>query len=140
MSASASTVARRFPIRLGRRSRPLLLLFGARQDNSYVDIRESEIYARFGVYHLSVPLTNVASWRIEGPWLWITAIGVRRGIHGDLTFAGNHEGGVRIDFKVPEQRSIFHIPRLFVTVGDLQGLGAALSAVGIPGEDARRNQ
>jgi hypothetical protein len=138
MNASTSTRPLRFPIRLGPKSRPLLLLFGVRQGNAWVDLTPTELVANFGFYHLRVALTNIASWRIEGPWLWITAIGVRRGVRaGDMTFGGNHKGGVRIDFKAPERRNILSIPRLYVTVADLVGLGAALAAAGIPGEDAR---
>ena len=132
----------RFPIRIGRRSRLLLLfLFGVRERNAFVDLTDSHLDAHFGYSHLRAPLSNVASWGIEGPWLWITAIGVRRGIFkGDISFGGNHKGGVRIDFRVPERRGIFHIPRLWVTVADLDGLGAALAERGIPGEDARKGQ
>src|SRR3954447_1674381 len=109
-------------MRIGRRSRPLLLLFGVRQSNAFVDLTPDYLDAHFGFYHLRVPLANIARWRIEGPWLWITAIGVRRGIRkGDITFAGNHKGGVRIDFKEPEKRSIARIPRVYVTVADLEG-------------------
>ncbi len=135
-------MAQRFPIRIGPRSRLLLLLiFGVRERNAYVDLSESTLDAHFGYYHLSAPVSNIASWRIEGPWLWITAIGLRRGIFkGDVTFGGNHKGGVRIDFREPERRSIVRIPCLYVSVADLEGLGAALAERGIPGEDARRSQ
>lgn len=140
-STSRQASVRRFPIRLGRRSKPLLLLFGVRERNAYVELGAAELFASFGFYHLRVAISNISQWRIEGPWLWITAIGVRRGVrHGDMTFAGNPEGGVRIDFRTPEGRGILRIPRLYVTVDDLEGLGAALSDRGIPGEDARRLQ
>jgi hypothetical protein len=68
----------RFAIELGRKSRPLLLFFGARESNSYVDLG-AELHAQFGFFNFHTPVANVASYRIEGPWLWITAIGVRRG-------------------------------------------------------------
>ena len=128
-----------FSIRLGRKSRPLLLLFGARPGNSYVAIDDREVDARFGFFRLRTALGNVASWRIEGPWLWITAIGVRRGFrHGDITFGGNHDGGVRIDFREPVRWGPLRVPALYVTVHDMEGLGAARAERGIPGEDARR--
>ena len=132
----------RFPIRIGPRSRLLvLLIFGVNESNAYVDLSDTRLDARFGYFHLSVQLSNIASWRIEGPWLWITAIGVRRGVRqGDWTFAGNHKAGVRLDFKQPELRGRLRIPRLYVTVADPEGLGAALSERGITGEDARRSQ
>jgi hypothetical protein len=130
----------RFPIRIGPRSRPLLLLFGVRERNAYVDVTPAAIDAHFGFYRLRARLDNFAQWRIEGPWLWITAIGVRRGIRGgDISFGGNHKCGVRLDFKVPVKWGFLHPPRLYVTVADPEGLTAVLTAVGIPGEDARRS-
>lgn len=118
----------------------LLVIFGARGRNSYVEVSATEMHARFGLYHLHVPLSNIAGWRIEGPWLWITAIGVRRGWSGDITFAGNRGPGVRIDFRKAEARSILRIPRLYVTVDDLEGLGQALADRGIAGREARPAQ
>ena len=130
--------AMRFPIRLGPRSRPVLLLFGVRDSNAYVDLDDT-LDAHFGFYRMSTPVANIARWRIEGPWSWFTAIGVRRGIFkGDVSFDGNHIAGVRLDFKQPVKWGPFHPPTLYVTVADLEGFTAALAARGIPGEDARK--
>ena len=130
----------RFPIRLGRRSRPLLRLFGVRDGNAYVDL-DGDLDARFGFFRVQSSMSNVASWRIEGPWLWLTAIGVRTNLlHRDVTFGGSHRGGVRVDFKEPVPFLFFHIPALYVTVEDLEGLAAALSERGINGEDARKER
>jgi len=128
----------RYPIRLGPRSRPLLLLFGVRQSNAYVDLN-GDLDAHFGFFRLTTPVENVSRWRIEGPWSWFTAIGVRRGIFkADVSFDGNHIAGVRLDFKqrVPWLK-VFHPPTFYVTVDDLEGFTAALAGRGIPGEDAR---
>ena len=128
----------RFPIRVGARSRPLLRLFGVKSDNAWVDLN-GDVDARFGSFRLRTPLTNITSWRIEGPWRWITAIGVRRSIrHGDVTFGGSPRGGVRMDFREPVRLGVFHVPALYVTVEDLDGLAAALAAHGVAGEDARK--
>jgi len=127
-----------FPIRLGPRSRPVLWLFGVRPGNAYVDLG-GELDARFGFSRISTPVANIASWRFEGPWRWITAIGVRRSIrHGDFTFGGNHRGGVRVDFREPVRFGPFRVPALYLTVDDLEGFAAALAERGIPGADARR--
>jgi hypothetical protein len=135
----AASPVRRFPIELGRRSRPLLrLLFRVTPETAYVELGD-ELDARFGFGHLRTPLENIASWRIEGPWLWITAIGIRRSIrHGDVTFAGTPKGGVRVDFREPVKTMGLTVPALYVAVDDLPGLAAALTERGIPGEDARR--
>ena len=128
---------RRFPFRLGRRTRPLLRLFGVTGETPVVEL-DDEFRARFGAFAATTPVTNIASWRIEGPWRWITAVGVRRSLrHGDLTFGGTHRGGVRVDFREPVRIAGLRCPALYVTVEDLEGLATALSELGIPGEDAR---
>ena len=130
----------RFPIRLGRRSRPVLRLFGASPDNAYVEL-DGDVDARFGRFRIRTAVANIASWRIEGPWLWITAIGVRRSVrHGDFTFGGNHRGGVRLDFRQRVGLGPFRVPALYVTVEDPDAFVAALQARGIPGEDARKGR
>jgi hypothetical protein len=130
--------AQRFPIRVGRRSRPLLRLFGVRNDNAYVDL-DGDLDAQFGRYRVRTPVANLSAWRIEGPWLWVTAIGVRTSLrHRDVTFGGNHRGGVRVDFKERVPFGALRIPALYVTVDDLEAFAAALAGRGIPGEDARK--
>lgn len=139
MTADSGAITR-FPIRVGSKSRPLLLLFGVRADNAYVDLG-TDLDARFGFYRMRTPVTNIVRWRLEGPWLWVTAIGVRKGIrHGDITFGGNHRGGVRLDFREPVRWGPFKVPTLYVTVEDMEGLGAALAARGLAGEDARKTR
>jgi hypothetical protein len=131
---------RRFPIFVGRRSRFLLrLLFGVRAGNAYVDLGDDGLDAHFGFFRLRTPASNLASWRIEGPWLWITAIGVRMSIrHRDLTFGGTNRGGVRVDFTEPVALRGVRITALYLTVEDLEGFAAALAERGLPGTDARK--
>ena len=130
--------AQQFPFRIGQRSRALLRLFGVRTGNAFVVVDE-ELDAHFGFFRIHTPVTNIVSWRIEGPWHWITAIGVRRSVrHGDVTFGGSHRGGVRVDFRDTVRLGRLRVPALYVTVEDLEGLAATLAARGIPGEDARR--
>jgi hypothetical protein len=134
------TDVRRYPIEIGPRSRGLLrLLFRVTPETAYVDLGD-ELEARFGFGHLRTPAANVGSWRIEGPWLWITAIGIRMSIrHRDVTFGGTPRGGVRVDFHEPvRMMRVLNVPALYVTVEDLEGLAAALAERGIPGEDARK--
>ena len=135
-------MSQHFPMRLGRRSRPLLRLFGVRgADNAYVDVDGDGLTARFGRAQVQVPLANIASWRIEGPWLWITAIGIRMSVrHRDVSFAGSPRGGVRLDFKERVRFGPFRIPALYVGVEDLEGLAALLSTHGIAGMDARADK
>jgi hypothetical protein len=136
---TASTAAsQRFPIEVGRKSRFLLRLFGVNDTNAYVDL-DGELDARFGFGRLRTPIDNVASWRIEGPWLWITAIGIRRNwLKSDLAFDGVHHGGVRLEFREPARSFGLRVTALYVTVADIDGFTAALRARGIDASDVRR--
>ena len=125
-------------MRLEPRYRWLLRLFGVRDGNAWVDLGDDQLDARFGRFRVSTPLSNVARWRLEGPWLALTALGVRLSIrHRDLTFGGTNRGGARIDFRERVPYGPIALPALYVTVADLEGFAAALAARGIPGEDAR---
>ena len=133
---------RRFAYRLGPRSWPILWLFGVRGPrDAYVDLGDEELVARFGWSTARIALDNITSWRIEGPWSWITAIGLRLSLRNhDLTFGGSHRGGIRLDFRRSILIGPMHTPALYLTVSDLEGLAAALAALGIPGEDARTDR
>ena len=131
----------RHPIRIGARSRALVrLFFGATPKTAWAEVDGDGLRARFGRFHLEAPLANIATWRIEGPFRWITAIGVRMSVrHRDLSFAGSPHGGVRMDFHVPVRYGPLRVPALYVGADDLEAFAATLSALGIPGEDARRS-
>ena len=132
--------AQRFPIRIGGRSRAFLrVAFGVKADNAWAEVSDDGFTARFGRFEIRTPLANIAGWRIEGPWRWITAIGVRRSVrHADVSFAGSPHGGVRLDFRVPVRWGRLTVPAVYVAADDLDTCAAALAARGIPGEDARR--
>ncbi len=131
---------KRFPIRIGARSRGFVrILFGATPETAWAEVDGDGLKARFGRFAFATLLDNIASWRIEGPFLWITAIGVRTSVrHRDRSFAGSPHGGVRMDFRVAVGSGPLAAPALYVGVDDLEGFAAALTALGIPGEDARK--
>ncbi len=132
---------RRFTFRLGRRSAPLLRLWGVRPDRAWVFLDDERILARFGYFELAVPLATVVRWRIEGPWRWITAIGIRRSFRGgDISFAGSPRGGVRLDLRDPLRWGPLRPPAIYLGVEDLEGFAAELHRRGIPGEDARTSR
>jgi hypothetical protein len=106
-----------------------------------VELDDATILVRFGRFELTAPVATATHWRIEGPWAWITAIGVRMSIrHGDLSFAGSPRGGVRVDFQPPPVWRFLRPPAIYYGVDDLDGFAAALAALGIPGEDARTSR
>jgi hypothetical protein len=129
----------RYPIRVGSRSRLLLrIAFGVTPERAWAEIAAGEIRVRFGRFLFVAPVSNASRWRIEGPWPWITAIGIRRSVrHADVSFAGSPRGGVRVDFKAPVRYRWLRVPAAYYGVEDLEGFAAELAALGIPGEDAR---
>jgi hypothetical protein len=108
------------------------------RDRAWVDVGDGVICVRFGWFEVTAPLADARRWRIEGPWLWITAIGVRMSIrHRDLSFAGSPRGGVRVDFQPRVRYRFLRLPAIYYGVEDLDGFAAELTSLGIPGEDAR---
>ena len=133
----------RLPIRVGRRSALLLrVLFGVRPSDAWIALGDGAggiLEVRFGWYRFRTTIGNVARWQIEGPFRWITAIGVRMSIrHRDVTFGGSHHGGVRIDFRERVPWGILRVPAIYVPADDLEGLGAELARRGVPGTDVRK--
>jgi hypothetical protein len=135
--SAASDAVQRFPIRLQKPT--LLRLFGVRPgERAMVTLGPDTLEARFGIGHVVVPLTHISAWDISGPWNPITALGIRRSVRGgDLTFGGSAHGGVQVHFSTRPKILVFRPPSLYLTVDDLDGLGAALTARGISGEDLR---
>jgi len=130
--------AARFPIRIGRRSRGYLRLWTVTPATAYAELGD-DLDVHFGRWGIRTPIANLASWRIEGPFLWITAIGIRKSVrHGDVSFAGSPHGGVRIDFREPVRWGPFKVPAIYVGADDLDGLADELARRDIPGVDARR--
>ena len=131
----------RFLFRIGHRSGPILRLWGVRRERAWVDLDDApggELDALFGGSRIRTQIMNIGSWRIEGPFRWITSIGVRMSIrHGDVTFGSSTHGGVRLDFRRPVRFGIFRPPALYLTVDDLEGFAAALVRLGVKGVDAR---
>ncbi len=127
-----------FPIRLQPSMRPILLLFGVRRGRATVRLDDDRLVAVFGFFRAETPLANIARWDITGPYNWLRAVGVRRTVGTrDLTFGGSAHGGLCLHFREPVRVGL-SVTDLYLTVDDLEGLGAALAARGIPGEDLRQ--
>jgi hypothetical protein len=131
-------VAIEFPIRLEPALRPILFLFGVRRGRATVALDHDRLLARFGFFAAETPLANIAGWDITGPYRWWRAVGVRRtiGTH-DLSFGGSAHGGVCLHFREAVRVGRLRVTDLYLTVDDLAGLGAALTARGIAGQDLR---
>ena len=113
-------------------------LFGATPANAYADLGD-DLDIHFGRFRFRTPISNIARWRVEGPFIWIKAIGVRMSLrHRDVSFCGSAHGAVRIDLVERAPWGPFRLPAVWIGADDLDGLAVELASRGIPGEDARR--
>ena len=126
--------ARRFEFAFAAAYRAPAGVFGTVRRNCWVELRDDEMVARFGLWGLRTPYANMATIEITGPYaFWKTAGPARLGVTDrGLTFATNGERGVLITFRRPVRSSgptfLLHHPELTVTVADVQGLARELRA------------
>src|SRR4029453_9638641 len=114
----------RCPIRIGPRSRAVVRLFGATPETAHAEVGD-DLEIRFGRFRIETPVANIARYRIEGPFTWIKAIGVRRGFRGGgVWFCGGPHGAVRIDLNDPVPWGPLKVPAVWAGADDLDGLAA----------------
>jgi len=91
----------KFPIRIDPVWRPLLLLGGATQGSSYLEIERDALIVRFGwLYQDTLQLSNIEGAE-EGEWpIWM-GIGWRVGFTDRLGLTGSYEGIVNVHFNEP---------------------------------------
>jgi hypothetical protein len=97
------------------------------------------VFARFGPFKFRTALANIERWEISGPYRWYTAIGMR-GTPGkpETTFGGSAHGGVALVLREPQEWNWFpKLREIYLTLDDLEGFAAELTARGIPGTDIR---
>lgn len=117
---------------------PILILFGVLPGRAFVALNDDRMVARFGFFTANVALPNVEHWTISGPYRWWRAAGVRATLgRAELTFGGSTHGGLCIFLREPVRIARMAVRELYLTVDDLEGLAAALSSKGIPGQDLR---
>ncbi len=127
-----------FPIRLSRAAWPILVLFGVLPGRAWVRLERDRLVARFGFSRAAVALTEVERWDITGPYRWWRAIGIRGTLgRPEITYGGSAHGGLCLHLRTPVRIAWVTVREFYVTVDDLEGLGAALTARGIAGTDLR---
>ncbi len=100
-----------------------------------VDNDAAELAARFGLWRVRTPLTNICGTQITGPYSMTKAAGPARLSFTDqgLTFATNGRRGLCICFVEPikglDPLGRLRHPGLTVTVRDIDGLAQALGHV-----------
>ena len=128
-----------FAFDAGPAGRAWLRTIRVRRENSWVEVADGTLTAKFGHWRIRTPLSNVAEAHVAGPYREIKAIGLRLSLsdHG-LTFGTNAHRGVCIHFREP-LRTItlvpFRHPNLTVTVERPEELARELQAgAGLPAE------
>ncbi len=110
-------------------ARPLLLLFGATDGQSYVEVRSNSIYARFGWHRIEIPLASIRS-AVPSSWPWYAGIGWRSNLRSTLGLIGTYEGIVKLAIDPPQPTRLLLIPfrvrDLYLSLEDPSGFLAAL--------------
>lgn len=141
-----------FPFRFAREYRLAAAPFGITPSTSGVAVTADHLEARFGPWVVATPIGNVADWKRTGPFTKPKTIGPAHLSLADrgLTFATNPQEGLCVRFGEPvpgiDPLGLLKHPGLTVTVDDLDGIDAALTAAkagalpaGEPSEDAARS-
>lgn len=120
----------RFPIRMDPVWRPLLLVGGAMQGNSYLEINGDHLVVRFGwLYQDSIQLEDIESVE-EGDWpIWM-GVGWRIGFGQRFGLIGSYDGIVNIEFKEPLRVwQLMRCKRMSVSLEDPTTFVAALGGL-----------
>lgn len=125
-----------FTFAFDRRYAWILRGLGVRPGNSAVMLGGGNLSVRFGRWHTSTPIGNIAGLEITENYRWWKAIGIRGSLvdHG-LTFGTNADRGLCVKFVEPIPAllplSPIRHPGMTVTVADVDGLAAALRRHGV---------
>jgi hypothetical protein len=126
--------SRRYRIRRSPWWSPLLVIFGATDARSYVEIAGASLDTRFGWHTARVPLTSIISAE-RSHWPWYGGIGWRSNLRSTLGLIGSHDGVVRLRVDPPARTRLLGIPfrmrDLYISLEDPSGFLAALSAGGV---------
>jgi hypothetical protein len=135
--------AERFGFAFAPSYRRLAQLFGITPSKAWVEVRDDRFQARFGLWRVTTPLSNIAGVAVTGPYaFWKTGGPARLAVTDrGLTFATNGDRGLLITFKSPvrglDPLGVIRHPELTVTVADVDGLATALRPRGKAGRVAR---
>lgn len=77
--------------------------FGITAANSWIEVADGALRARFGPWHVQTPLANISAVSPSGPYSFLKTAGPAHLSFSDrgLTFASNSRGGVCIEFGQP---------------------------------------
>ncbi len=138
-STASSTGPTHFPIRIGRRTRPLLVPWGVWSERrAEAAFEGDEVVIRFGWFGARIAVADIERWDRDGPFVWWRAIAVRHTIFkNDVSFLGSEQPAIRLWLRTPRRIGwIRHATLVYVGVEDLDGFGAELTRRGVPGPAA----
>lgn len=122
----------RFSIKRDGWEKPLLVLFGATDDRSYIDVDDDRVEVRFGFYHLEIPRDQIQSVAVA-PWPWWGGHGWRIRSRDSIGLIGASKPVVRFRLQPRLPVRILRLPvglrDFYVSVEDPDGL---LEALGQP--------
>jgi hypothetical protein len=124
---------RRFEFRFAPSYQRAARVFGVTPERTWVEVGEERLEVRYGPWHVSTPIANIARVQITGPYRYIKTAGpARLGITDlGLTFASNGDRGVEITFhqKIAgvEPLGLLRHPELTVTVAEADALAELLA-------------
>lgn len=123
-----------FPFRFSRAYRLAALPFGITPASARVVVTSDTLDIRFGLWHLTTPLDNVAGVEeVTGPYAFLKTAGPAHLSFADrgITFATNPDGGACIRFREPvpalDPLHVIRHPGATVTVEEPRDLIARLS-------------
>jgi hypothetical protein len=106
-------------------------VFGVTPGNSWVELEDGELRARYGPWRVRTPLSNIASVDVTGPYRMVKTAGpARLGITDlGLSFTSNGDRGVLLSFREKVRGfGMLRHPELTVTVEDVDEFAAAVRA------------
>ena len=104
---------------------------GVTPATAWVEVGPETLRARFGLFSVCTPRSNVVAAEVTGPYRWYRTVGPPRlGVSNlGLTFATNGRAGVLLTFAEPVRGvGLLRHPELTVTVADPDRLVALLDA------------
>ena len=134
-------MATRYSIRIDPWWRPLLLVGAATADNSYVDVGEEAVEVQFGLFHRTIPRSEIEGAEPKRWPVWM-GVGWRTDLRGTFGLIGSYQGVVEIRLRTPLRVwGVLNCPKLAVSLEEpdrfLEELGAAPKRETAPSETPR---
>lgn len=124
-------MTRTFRFRFDPRYAGALRLAGITPSRAWLRLDEEELVARFGIFTLSTPRSNLRAAHVTGPHRALRAIGIRMSLSDrGLTFGSAIDRTTCIEFHDPIRLRPIDIvahPALTVSVDDPEGLAALVN-------------